>query len=311
MNYLVIGPEGYLKAEFLDKLKGSILRDNKNQLDLDVFHGGKSEIHDVLNSFRTLPIISKQRIVVIKDINRFSPKEKNSILQYLKSPSSSTTLVLESASGEFNKFLNEVSKLTKLVRCDRLTANELDVWIKKEFTVRKKRLSPRALGLIKELAGNDLNRLENEIEKVISFAPDVAEITERHVEAVLGESYYKTAFELVELVLGKKTGDVLMSLDRLLTKEKPHQVLNLLAWQFRNFIKIKNLPKPLFSVDGVSQTLHISRYSARKSIEQSKHFTQADLERNFEVILKTDLSVKSGKIDARYALEHALVKLCG
>ena len=74
------------------------------------------------------------------------------------------------------KFLNEVSKLTKLVRCDRLTANELDVWIKKEFTVRKKRLSPRALGLIKELAGNDLTRLENEMEKVISFAPDVAEI---------------------------------------------------------------------------------------------------------------------------------------
>src|SRR4030042_2019221 len=118
MNYLLIGQEEYLRRQFLEKLRSSIINSGTAQPDFEIFH--TDCLTDILNSCNTLPFISKEKLVVIKDIDRFSSKEKDSILKYLRSPRETTTLVLESPSGSFNKFLEDVSKITTVVRCDRL-----------------------------------------------------------------------------------------------------------------------------------------------------------------------------------------------
>ncbi|OGW75819.1 MAG: DNA polymerase III subunit delta [Omnitrophica bacterium RBG_13_46_9] len=306
MNYLLIGQEEYLRRQFLEKLRSSIINSGTAQPDFEIFH--TDCLTDILNSCNTLPFISKEKLVVIKDIDRFSSKEKDSILKYLRSPRETTTLVLESPSGSFNKFLEDVSKLTKVVRCDRLKGGELGLWIRRQFAVRKKNISQCGADLIEELIGNDLLSLENEIEKILSFIGDADEVTERQIETVLGKVSYRTSFELVGFILDKKTDKLLASIDDLLVREKPHQILNLIAWQFRSFIKIKDLPRGL-SAEEAADRLGINSYFARKLIEQSKRFIRSDLERNLEIILEADFAVKTGKADPRHAVEEALVRL--
>jgi len=308
MNYLLVGSEEYLKQQFLNNLKKSLLGDS-TEVDFEVFRGGDSEITSVLNSFNTLPFFSKHKIVAIKDIEKFSPKEKNSVLKYLKSPRNSTTLAILSYSREKNKFLQDISKFVKTVRCDRIKEGDIAGWIKKEFTLRGKKISAPLANLVREIVGNDLYLLKNEIEKITTFSGDVSEITEKHVESVLGEGSYKTVFQLVDLVLEKKLDKILLAVEELLTKEKPHQILSLLGWQFRNFLKIKNLPTGA-SGDDVSRKLGITRYFARRLKERSRLFDKMRLKKNLEIILESDLYIKRGILKPNHALERALVLLC-
>jgi len=283
MNYLLTGLEEYLKEQFVEKLKKSILNNDKNPTpDFDLFRGGEKDFARISTFLHTIPFTSKKRLVVIKDIDRLSAKEKKIILKYLKSPLDSTILVLESSSNNPDGYLKEISKFTKPVRCARLKEREVDLWIKKEFTARGKSISPAAASLVREFVGSDLSLLKNEIEKIVSFLGDENEVIERHIETVLGKTAHKTAFDLVKFILENRRDKALSLADSLLVKEKPHQILNLLAWQFRNFMKAGSLPAGL-SPEAVS--------------------------RAFETILEADFFIKSGKIDARHAVERVLVKL--
>ncbi|NQU95941.1 MAG: DNA polymerase III subunit delta [Candidatus Omnitrophica bacterium] len=311
MNYLCRGSEQYLKYQFLEKLKKSLSgKSESHDLDFEVFTATDKEFKKVfLDSFNTLPFISKQKLTVIKDIEKLSSKEEDLILKILKSPKDSTTLVLFSQARESDKALQKISKFTKVIKCDRLKANDINLWIKKDFDTHKKIISPPVINLVREIAGTDLFRLKNEIEKICSFLGNANVVTREHVEMLLGEPSYKTAFQLVDLTLEKKIDKALSFLDTLLTKEKPHQILNLLAWQFRNFLKIKNLPKSA-SIEEVSRALGISWHFAKSVQEKAGRFTQAALKKNLEIILEADLFMKRGKMDARGSLEYALVSLC-
>jgi len=309
MNYLLIGPEEYLKEKFLEKLKSSILPSKDSSLDFDVFQAGISEMGEVLNSFNTLPFFSKHRLAVIKNIDKFSSKEKDLILKYLKKPVSSTTLVLESPSSELNKFLKEVSKSTKLTSYKKLRGRELTAWIKKEFAFYKKRISQDAVKLIENLKESDLTLLKSEIEKTVTFSGKKQDVTLRDVETILGKDSYKTIFEIVDMVVEKKVDRIFKFLEALLVKEKPNQVLNLLAWQFRNFIKIKD-SKGDTSVESIAKLLNTRWGFAKRILTQSKNFSREELKNNLEIILEADSSLKTGKFDPQHALERALVGLC-
>ena len=277
MNYLLTGPEEYLKHEFLEKLKKSVFDKSQSSLDFEAFQAGASDITEILNSLNTLPFTSKHRIVLIRDIEKFSSKEKDRILKYLKSPANSASLLLSGRAAGFNKFVSEVAGLTKVIRCERLKPRALLAWIGKEFAARKKKISLSLINAIIERSGDDLFLLKNEIEKVSVFAKDGEAITARHIERVLGKSATRTAYELVDLILQKKLDRVFLAIDSLLLREKPHRILSLLAWQFRN----------------------------------SGDFTKPDLKKKFDIILEGDLSIKRGTMLPEDALERVLVRLCG
>lgn len=310
MNYLLLGPEEYLKNQFLEKLKKDILGKGRNQPDFEVFYADEKEIAGIINSFYTLPFISKKKLIVIKNFDRFSPKEKTSILKYLKNPRESTVCVLESLSLiPGNKYLEEASKFVKSIRCGKLKGEAVISWIKREFTLCNKKISITSANLLKELLGEDLFSLKKGIEKLISFAGKSGEITSCHIEEVCGKESYKTAFDLVDMVLEKRIDNILANMDDLAIKEKPYQILGLIAWQFRNFLKIKNLPSGL-SGEGISRFTGIKVSFLKKALEQSKRFSRAELERKLELILEADLYIKKGIFEARHAVERVLIILC-
>lgn len=282
MNYLVIGPEEYLKCRFLEKLKKSVLAgEERSEFNFGTFQTGQSEIAKILDFLHTLPFISAHRIAVIKDAEKFSAGEKKSILKYLKSPVTSTTLVILSSLSEFDSFLGKVSGFAKVIKCNRLRPGELNSWIRSEFARLEKKISPRYADIVRERIGSDLFYLKNEIEKISAFAADASEITGHHIEAVLGKAAYETAFELADLIFEKKLDRIFLALDNLLARERPHRILGLLAWRFRNIIRTKDLP----------------------------HSTMSDLKRKLEIILEGDLFIKNGTMLPEDALQRVLVRL--
>jgi len=309
MNYLLIGPEEYLKRQFLGKLKKSVLGETGSETDLGIFTAGSTPISEILAFLNTMPFTSKKRLAILNNIDEISTDEKDSLVRYLSSPRESSVLVMKTSSRESRKSAEKIFLPAKIIKCDRLKEREVGSWIQKEFAARGKKISPPAAALIAEFAGNDLLLLKNEIEKIAAFALKSAEITEKHVEEICLRSAYKTAFELIDMVLGKKLAEALLPLRDLSAGEKSHRMLNLLAWQFRAFMKIKNLPKGL-SRDEISRLSGVKKYFLEKTIRESGRFTVRQLAKNLEIILEADFFIKNGKMSPQHAFERVLVGLC-
>ena len=308
MNYLLAGPEEYTKSRFIEKLKKETLGRPGAELDFSVFTAGDSDISRILGTLRSLPFASRKRLVLIRDIGKFSSKEKDSLLKYLETPRASTILVMDSVSPVKNKFLDSLRSRAKLVECRKINGGDVAQWIISEFAKYKKRISRENAFLLKERAGESIRLLKNEVEKIVSFAGNSEEITDKHLEPLLGNSFPKTAFQLVDMVLDKRVDGILAYLDGLLAGEKPHQVLNILAWQFRNFLKIKKIKN--FSPREAARVLGVSWHSAKRLSGQAGRFTLSDIERNLDIILEADFFMKSGRMDAERALERAVLGLC-
>jgi len=310
MNYLLVGPEKYLKRQFLEGLKKSVLTENTNSNpDFGIFAGGVTPVSEILAFLNTMPFTSKKRLALVNNIEEISNGGKNSIVKYLKSSQGKAVLVLESISTECLNSLGEIPSLLRVIRYGRLKDGEINSWIEKEFAGLGKKISASAAALVAELAGSDLSLLKNEIEKITAFSGKDDKITEHHIEEICGRSAYKSAFELVDMVLEKKIGGILAPMRDLSAIEAPHRTLNLLAWQFRNFVKIKKLPKSL-SPEEISRSLGIRKHFVGKTLMRAGRFTMAELEKNLETILEADFFIKRGKLPPQHALERALVLLC-
>jgi DNA polymerase-3 subunit delta len=308
MNYLIAGPETYLRNRFIEKIKESVLRGKKTEFNFESFRAGAADIKQILDSASTLPLYTKEKIVVVKDCEKFSSGEKASILKYLKNPVKSTVLLLLSSVSGYNKFLSDISKHAKLIPCDKLRHSELIHWIRKEAAECKKRISPQAANLLTERIGSYLSYLKNEIEKLAAFSGKKPEITEGLIEEVSGRVPHESAFLLVDLIIKKKPKAVFGALEGLLSKEKPHQILSILAWQFRNYMRVKELPSNL-PVETVSRRLGMSYGIAKKTRDHARNISLADLKRNLEILLEGDLFIKRGTLTPQDALERVLVKL--
>ena len=73
--YLVIGEESYLEAEVLAALKSAALVGGVPGLNEDKFVAGEVDVEKVLAAARTLPMLGKRRLVVVRSLERWEPRE--------------------------------------------------------------------------------------------------------------------------------------------------------------------------------------------------------------------------------------------
>lgn len=286
MNYLFLGQEPYLKEKAIDSLKSKLLSEKSSDLNFNAYHADIDRIEDILYSLNTLPFTGKNRLIVIKDIDKFAPKERKSLLSYLKKPSPQTTLVLNSEKDvDRDEIGVEVSGLVKKINFDKLKGTKLDAWIITELKTLDKTISPDAVKLLKKLVGeDDLFRLKSELEKISLFVGEKRDISKTDVENIIEKNAEEDIFDLIDAISKKDAENAFGIIwNLLLRKVRPHEIVGLLAWHFRNI-----------------QTKGIIGYS----------FERAKLKRNLELLLSTDFAIKRGKINPNLLLEFAVLKLC-
>ena len=88
-----------------------------------------------------MPFSGKFRIIVVKDINKFTPTEKRTLLEYLKSPNEKTCFILE-CDKEFTNdgFLIKLARFTK--RINFIKSEE------KELLTLDKRISKKTIDIL-------------------------------------------------------------------------------------------------------------------------------------------------------------------
>lgn len=202
--YWLEGEEDYYIDRIMDYAEHHILNEAESEFNLTVFYGKDAEWASVLNACRRYPMFAERQVVVLKEAQQMKDIEK--LESYVENPLSSTIFVV----GYKGKTLDKRTKLYKLLKqsaeifnAEKVKDYKLSEWIGEYVKSLGYKINNKAISLLDEHIGNDLNRIVNEIEKLTLNLKGKKDITEDDIETFIGISKEYNVFEL-QAAIAKK-----------------------------------------------------------------------------------------------------------
>ena len=330
--YFFYGEETFLAWEFVNELKEALISPEIQDYSVERFNLEDTSWAEVIDSARALPIfISPSRIIVVEvpkgKKESLSSREESILKDYFSSPPSKTVIVIV-FSGKIKKntslfkfFSSLSSAVVSLKELRYLKEKALFAWMDKKFLSQGKTAAPEAKIKLQELTGNDLRRVSNEIEKLITFVGEKKVIELDDVNQVSG--WIKTFFEWeIADSLGKADFERSLIVLNNLFKEgvKPEYILGSMAKFFRDIFLAKLLLKEK-SMDrkAIFKELrpHIHEkfgnfYAAKfkEFFSLVEKFSMRDLNRVLAELEEVDLRMKTTSLTPQTLLESFLFDYC-
>lgn len=199
--YLLDGEEPYYIDKLLHYFEEKILQPEERDFNLITLYGKESEWKDVVNAARRFPMFAERMVVILKEASQM--KDLNELEGYIENPSPTTILVIE---HRFKK-LDGRSKLAKLIpkkgiyfTSDKLKEDEMPAWVTGYGRNIGVEIGPQEAEMLAVYLGNDLQKIANELEKIIINEPGLKQLTVQHIERYVGVSREYNVFDLPDVI---------------------------------------------------------------------------------------------------------------
>ena len=210
--YFLQGDEPFFIDNIIDHIERNALDDAQKSFNQYVLYGKEIDFPQVITTARKFPMMGEKQVVIIKEAQELRGWTKDTnqslVMQYLDNPVPSTILVF----GYKYKSLDKRTKIGKalekkaiFLNSKRIYDNQVPGWIQSYARARQVSIEQRAVMLLAENIGNNLQRLSNEIEKLLLNVKDGQSIDEQAVHRYVGISKEYNIFEL-QSALSSKTG---------------------------------------------------------------------------------------------------------
>jgi DNA polymerase-3 subunit delta len=313
--YLLYGEEEFLIQEAVDLIIEKAVDPGARDFNFNTVYCRETPAVDLVNLCQTLPFMSVRRLVVAKEIDAFKAADLEELVRYLQDPSPSTCLVMISNQRKYDKkaVVSAVEAAAGAVSVfypllDRDVLGWIDEW------VRTRGLSVRqdAAQYLWQITGNDLQKINNELQKVVISIKERKAITFDDVKAVVGDFREYTSFDLADAIGRKNREQAFLILSRLIQEgEQPVGLLGSIAWNFRRLLRAKAMEAAGTGYEEIKRKLGVIFHQSAAFQAQMKRFTMEDLHGVFGVMLSADRALKSSGLSGKLVLERMILRVCG
>ena len=202
--YWLEGEEEYFIDKAVEYAEHHILNESEASFNLSVFYGKDASWPDVVNACSRYPMFADRQVVLLKEAQQMKDVEK--LESYIENPLSSTVFVISYKEKKLDarkKFTKLVKEKGVLLTTKKMYDRELPEWTQELLRSKGLTITPKGLALLVEHIGNDLVRIENEIDKLSINLGKRTNITEEDIEQYIGVSKDYNVFEL-QAALAKK-----------------------------------------------------------------------------------------------------------
>ena len=165
--YWLEGEEEYYIDKAVEYAEQHILNETESAFNLSVFYGKDAGWPDVINACRRYPMFAERQVVIIKEAQQMKDIEK--MEPYFENPLASTVLVVAYKDKKLDarkKFSKLVKDKGELLTTKKLYESQLPEWIQNLVKSKGFSLTAKGNSLLVAHIGNDLNRIEYEIDKI-------------------------------------------------------------------------------------------------------------------------------------------------
>ena len=310
--YVITGKETDSVNAQCDKLLDHLLAPEQRATGLFNPDTAGISASQVLDELRTLPFLTEKRVVLIRNADKFISLNRELLEKYFDKPCPTGILVMTVNSWRANtRLAKKLSKVGKLLSITppkpwqlpgRLSQYARDAY--------DKNLAPGAAEILIELAGDNLTLLYGEIDKLALFADTEKTITLQHIESLIGRNRLFNAFAVIDACL---EGNIAHAVDRLRNmfatdKSTEYTVVGAFAFHLRRMFNAKVLLEKGLNTSEVASKLRIW-YNKEVLFKQLHKTTLKRLGSNLEQLARMDFEIKTGRTNAKAAVERMVLNL--
>jgi len=279
--YWLEGEEEFFIDQVIEYAEKNILSESEASFNLTIFYGRDTSWPDLFNACRKYPMFSDKQVVILKEAQAMKDVEK--LENYVEKPLSSTLLFV-AYKGKKVDGRTKLAKLLKdkavLLTSKKLYDNELPEWTADLIKTKGFTITNKALFLLIDHIGNDLSRLDNEVNKLILNLDKRKNITEDDVEMFVGISKEFNVFELQQAIANKDLYKAIRIIQYFESNPKAAPIQLVFPSLYNYFSKVQMIYSvPSRDEKTVATAIGVNAYFVRDYLQTAMKFSSQEIER--------------------------------
>ena len=306
--YWFEGDEDYYIDKLMDYAEHHILSEAESSFNLSVFYGKDADWAAVINACRRYPMFAERQVVLLKEAQQM--RDISKLEPYIENPLPSTVFVVSYKEKKVDG-RSHLAKLLKekgeLFSTKKMYENQLPEWARELVQSKGYEISQKAVMLLVDHIGNDLSRIDNEIEKILVNLGTRKNITEDDIERFVGVSKEYNVFELQDALVKKDLAKAIRIIQYFESNPKAGPMQLVLSSLYNYFSKIFSLfGMSDLSENSVKPLFYGNIFAARQALEAMRDFGYERVENT--LLLLHHYNLKSIGVDSAAQEEASLLK---
>lgn len=238
--YLLMGEETYHIDLIANYIARHALTADEQEFNQVVLYGKDSGAEAVISQARRYPMMAERQVVIVREAQSMSGFEQ--LIHYANSPMLSTVLVLCYKGKSLDKrsmIYKQISKVGTVFETVMPRDYEIAGWIADMVKSRGLSIEPKAVQMLGEHIGANLEKISSEIDKLITRLPDATRsITAEDIERNVGISKDFNNFELTRALSERDFRRALVIAEYFASNAKDNPLVVTLSLLFVHFQRI-------------------------------------------------------------------------
>jgi len=306
--YWLEGEEDFFIDQIINYAEHKILTENEASFNLNVLYGKDSSWVDIVNICRKYPMFSEKQIVILKEAQAMRDIEK--LEGYIDKPLPSTSLFI----AYKGKKVDGRTKLAKLLKdksvfftSKKLYDSDLPDWTSELIKSKGFTIQNKALFLLIDHIGNDLSRLNNEVDKLTLNLEKRNNITEDDIEKYVGVSKEFNVFEFQHAIANKDLYKAVRIIQYFEANPKAAPIQIIFPSLYNYFSKVQMIyTVPSRDEKTVATAIGVNSYFVRDYIQTATRFTSDEIEKM--ILLLHQYNLKGVGVDDAGTSDGMLLK---
>ena len=205
--YLLMGEEEFYINKITSLIINNSISESEKEFNLNILYGKDTSVDEIISICKKFPLMSKFQLVVIKEAQDLS-RTIDQLTSYTNNFLESTILIINYKHKTLDKrksLYKSIAKNGTVLESKKLYDNQVQQWINQYLSDKNIKASNKAVAMIVDYLGSDLNKIANELNKLIQLKKDEKEISDIDIEKYIGISKEYNNFELRKAISEKNT----------------------------------------------------------------------------------------------------------
>jgi DNA polymerase-3 subunit delta len=329
MVYLLLDCDEYLAGEWLAARKADLGDPELAGLNITELDGPQTSAGDLLGQASMMAFLAPRRLIIVRGYLAHLDKRmgQSKSAESAAHQEAMTLLTGWAEAGALNDlvFIDETPDkrrglwrgfsigerqapgLHGLIESKQVTletlatpdARALPGWIQRRAQVRGIPIEGRAVQLLATYVGTNLRQLDNELEKLATYAAG-RPISPADVDLLVSDASEAMIWALTDALSQRSGRDAMTALQRLRRGDaNPFGLLTMIARQYRLMVKVKDATlqtggRGQASEFDIAKTVGEKPYPVKKAMQQAASYTFDDLTAILDRLLAADYAMKTG-----------------
>ena len=296
--YLIVGEDQELINFYLNKIMKEIGLDEEKKINYDM---NTSSISDILDEVSMISLFSSEKVVIGYnfDISKINDNDRDYLIRYLNNNNSNDRYIIliagkvDGRSKDY-KIFKDKFKIIDLLQVD--NGKDIYKYVEDYIKDRGYKIDKYNLDYLVELLGNDINNINNEIDKILLYLNDDKVISREVIDKLVSDNIDNIMYEFTNAVLDRDYEKISkMYNDFKIENVGYDYLIGSLGNALRGALVIKILYNQGNSNSEIAKFIGKKEFYVKKMIERLYNYAVDDLCVMIDKLGIIDREYKSGK----------------